>query len=166
MWYKDGYYWRKKNSDGSDGKGDLIFNTCYKILQDEDESDWAYNALDACAILLLTGKRWPGRMWSPLDAESMVERIITLSLRKVGIILKRYEFRYQRRMTRDPFIAFYTLALFLGDDGYIKEVPMPWYLYSPNTWRWRRRLISDDRADYVIRLGYVRAMATILKYEN
>jgi len=72
-WYKDSRFWRKKpdNSwDKSDGKSDLIFNTCYKILRDQDKSEWAYNAIEACADLLLKGQRWPDRMWAPLDAVS------------------------------------------------------------------------------------------------
>ena len=169
IWYKEGCYWRKKSTDGSDGKGDLIFNTCYKILQDGDYSEWAYEALEACSILLLDGKRWPDYMNDDTDCKTWAQRIFNRTTREIlkffGITIHS-KFRYQGRMTRDPFIAFYTLSLFLDHPGYIDAVPIPWYLYSPNTWRWRRRLIEDKRKDYVIRLGYLRDMAGVLNYEQ
>jgi hypothetical protein len=162
-WYKDGWFWRKKNTDESDGKGDLIFNTCYKILRDRDKSDWAYKAMQACANLLLKGQRWPERMWAPLDAESWIERIIVRSLKHwFGITVKRYEFRYQGRMVRDSWIALYTACVFLDRKQFIEAVSMPWYLYSPEVWRWRKRLIKDERIDYKRRLGFLRAKAVVM----
>ena len=159
--YKDGPYWRKTNYDGSNGKSDLIFNTCYKLLRDQDKSDWAYSAIEACSNLLLDGKRWSDRMSDDTDCKTWIQRIVNRSLRELGI-LKHPKFRYQGRMSRDPFIVLYTTALFLGVPEYIEAVPMPWYIYSRNTWRWRRRLIRDNRVDYVRRLGYLRSRAVVL----
>ncbi len=165
-WYRDSWFYRKKanNSwDKSDGKSDLIFNTCYKILQGRSRTDWAYRSMQACADLLLKGQRWPDRMWAPLDAESWVERIIVRSLRHwFGIEVNRYEFRFQGRMVRDSFIALYTVCVFLDRKQFIDAVPMPWYLYSPEVWRWRRRLIKDERIDYKRRLGWLRASAVVM----
>lgn len=164
--YRDGTFWRKKSADGSDGKGDLIFNTCYKIIQDVDVSPWALSALGSCGLLLKMRKRWPNRMDDGMDAESWIERIIVRSLKKIGIVVKRYEFRYQGRMTRDGYIAWITACTLTHNEYMIKGVTLPWYLYSRNTWRWRRRLIQDDRMDYVQRLGYLRSLAVVFKFET
>ena len=162
-WYKDDFFWRKKSADGSDGKGDLIFNTCYKIFRDKDKSNWAYCALVDCGTELILRQRWPDRMWDSLDAESWIERIIVRSLKHwFSIIVKRYEFRYQGRMTRDPFIAFYLVCVFLDRKQFIEVVDMPCYCYSHTTWRWRRRLIKDERVDYRRRLEWLRAKAIVL----
>ena len=163
--YIDGNFWRHEIADGSMSKGDIIFETCYLILKDEDQSDWAYGAIEACSVLLLDGKRWPDRMSDNTDVNSWIGRIINRSLRKIGI-LKNPKFRFQGRMTRDPWIAFYTACLYLGEPGYIESVPIIWYLYSPKTWRWRRRLIKDNRKDYVIRLDSLRALAVTLNYKG
>ena len=102
-------------------------------------------------------------MWAPLDAESWIERIIVRGLKHwFGITIKRYEFRWQFRMVRDSFIALYTAVIFYGVPEYILYTPMPWYVYSPKTWKWAKRLIKDNRADYVRRLGYLRARAVVL----
>ena len=182
-WYKDGYFWRKKanNSwDVSDGKDDLIFNTCYKILRDKDKSDWAYDAIEDCSNLLLDSKRWPDRMSDDSDCKTWCERIFNRTSRDIVKWIERKinrqvkcfdrfrhpKFRYQGRMVRDSFIALYPACLFLGEPGYIEAVPINWYLYSPKTWRWRRRLIRDNRIDYVIRLGYLRSLSNTINYET
>lgn len=165
-WYKDGYFWCKKSIDGSDGKGDLIFNTCYKIFKEKDISEWAHKALKACSELLNEGNRWPDRMCSEADADSWIERIVVRSLKKIGIKTKGWGFRYQKRMVRDSFIALYTASLFLEVPKYIKDTPIPKFLYSFKTWKWRRRLLEDARVDYVIRLDYLRANAVVLNYKG
>ena len=99
-----------------------------------------------------------------LDSESWVERIINRMLWKIGFRYDWYEKRYQKRMSRDPFILFYTASIFLRVPEKIEYVTMPLYCYSPHTWKWRRRLIKDDRGEFVIRLGYFRAMAITMKY--
>lgn len=167
-WYKDGNFWRKKanNSwDKSDGKSDLIFNTCYKILRDRDKSEWAFNAIKACSKLLRQGQRWDDRMSDSTDCKTWIGRIINRSTRDVlkllGITIHP-KFRYQGRMVRDLFIALYTTAIFYGVPEYIIYTPMPLYLYSPEVWRWRKRLIKDERIDYKRRLGYLRARAVVM----
>jgi len=65
-------------------------------------------------------------------------------------------------MVRDSFIALYTACVFLDRKQFIDAVPMPWYLYSPEVWRWRRRLIKDERIDYKRRLGWLRAKAVVM----
>lgn len=159
-WYKDKFFWRKKSSDGSDGKGDLIFNTCYRIRRMKDKSEWAYHALQACSDLLNEGRRWPERMWDTLDAESWIERIIVRSLKHgFNIRVARYEFRYVGRMVRDSFTALYNASVLLGVKQYIIRTPMPWYVYSPEVNKWRRRLIKDERDIYKRRLTWLRADA-------
>ena len=128
-WYKQGYFWRRKTSDGSDGKGDLIYNTCTKILQDEDMSTWALWAFCYCGVLLKDGKRWPDSLNEGDDAESWLERIIHQRINKL-FNKQILPFRYQRRMTRDPYIAFYALAIFLDKPMFIEQTPIKWYCYS------------------------------------
>ena len=105
-------------------------------------------------------------MWDEKDAESWIERIIVRSLKKIGITVKNAEFRFQGRMVRDSFIALYTTSILLNVPEYIENTVMPWYVYSPKTWKWRRRLLKDNRIDYVIRLGYLRANAVVLSYKG
>jgi hypothetical protein len=165
-WYKDGYFWRKKSRDKSDGKGDLIFNTTYKIYRENDRSEWAYKALEACSELLNDRKRWADRMYDPLDAESWIERIIVRSLKKLGMPPNRYEFRYQGRMVRDSFISLYHTAMFLEYEKIITATPMVWYTYSPEIWKWKNRLIVDDRTDYKVRLWWMRGDTIAIKHKN
>ena len=178
VWYHDGPYWRKTSKDKSDGKSDLVFNTCYKILRDKDKSDWAYKAVEACSNLLLDSKRWPDRMNDDSDCKTWCERIFNRTLREIVQWIERKinrqvkwfdrfrhpKFRYQGRMVRDSFIALYTTCLFLGEPGYIEAVPMPWYCYSPEVWRWRRRLIQDNRDIAWQRLEWLRSYADVLNH--
>lgn len=165
-WYKDGYFWRKKSRDGSDGKGDLIFNTTYKIFVDKDKSPWAYESINACSQLLNDRKRWADHMWQSLDAESWIERIIVRSLKKLGMPPNRYEFRYQGRMVRDSFISLYHTAMYLKYEQIIIDTPMVWYTYSPETWRWKNRLIVDDRLKFKVRLWWMRGNTIGMKYKD
>ena len=76
------------------------------------------------------------------------------------------EFRSQTRMTRDPYTAFYTACIMLDLKEDIEIVKIPWYLYRPEVWTWRRRLIKDNSKDYVKRLRYLRALAVVKNYED
>lgn len=160
-WFKDGPFWRHPDSTGP---GDLIFNTCYKIIQDVDVSPWALEALTACCQLLKARKRWPDR----LSLDNTAKNWIQWQWSKL-----EGDHRYSRPqgdMTRDPYIAWISACVLTRNEYLIKGVSIPWYLsnpfYAPKTMRWRRKLIKDDRKVYVKRLSYLRALAVSFKFES
>lgn len=104
------------------GLGDLIYNTLRKIIEDGDTSEWAQEAFDRCAVLLIQGKRWPDRL-DPLRVKGK----------------KRY--RSQNRMTRDPWVLFYAACIHLDRREYIYLKPQ-WWLWRPNLWALRRALLG------------------------
>ncbi len=153
-WHKDGPYWRHSESSNA---GDLIFNTCYKIIQDADISEWSFIALIACGNLLEIRQRWPLRLDEPDTSKTWIQ----WKWYKWGFGKKVYS-RPRHVMTRDPYIAWTTACIFTNNKHLIRRAPMPWYLYSPEIWRWRRRLIKDKRIDYKRRLGWLRARAVVM----
>lgn len=192
-WFKDGNFWRKagepweKTLRGiyTHGLGDLIYNTLSKIVDDNDTSDWAYDALDACYNLLLCGQRWPDRLngiesknylhwrWSRVVYKVAHQRGNKWSyLNGFGKIVVKLgyknvqKYRPQGNMTRDPFAAFDAACLHLGMSQLIEFVPIPLHLYTPQVWKNRNRLINDDRPQWIQRLGYYRAIAAKLEYER
>ena len=155
QWFKDGYFWRHP---GSRDAGDLIYNTMSRIIDMEDKSEWAYISLDFCILLLFDGKRWPNRLNQDNTAKNWFQW-------KWSRLLKNGKYtRPQTNMTRDPYIATITCAIFLGGHDYIQNIHIPIHLYSLKTWRWRRRLIKDSRPDWVQRLDYLRSTATRMNY--
>lgn len=155
QWFKDGYFWRHSVSTNA---GDLIYNTMSRIIDMRDKSDWAYSALDACFLLLFDRKRWPNR----LSRDDMAKNWFQWQWSKF-LGNGKYS-RPQGNMTRDPYIAVITCALFLDQHEVIENIHIPLYLYSRETWVWRRRLIKDNRKNYIQRLDYLRATATRMNY--
>ena len=52
-----------------------------------------------------------------------------------------------KRMTRDPYImtiCAYTQILDTYMPRYVSETKIPWYLYRPHVWAWRKYLITGD----------------------
>ena len=178
-WYKEGYFWRKKGPEWEEqiygypisGKGDLIFNTCAKIIDDRDTSDWAKLAELLCWECLYNGKRWPDDMNHYFDAVNWFQWRWSQLLYKLKI-RKTVMYRPQNNMTRDPFIAWMTLSVIFDE---IIVMKIPWYLFRPSIWIWRRYLITGrglwwyrfltirkPRKDYVKRLrGYMDLAITI-----
>ena len=111
-------------------KGDMIYATCRKIIDDNDTSPWAYNALEIMADLLFKRKRWPDSLNHELDAKNFIHAKLT----------GRY--RSQKNMTRDPYILFYALCVHLNRPQFIETVTIPIHLYSRRTWVWRKTLIA------------------------
>lgn len=165
IWYKDAYYWRRTDGD-RDGTGDLIFNTCTKIIQDRDRSDWAIWSLLDCERLLKDRKRWPDRLNTGKEIRTLVGHYVYRILRRLKLT-KAKRYGYQKRMSRDPFIAWFALCEYLNVPEKILEVPIPWYLYRPSVWQWRRRLITGGHPKrYVRRLRYLRSLAVVWHYER
>lgn len=124
-------------------KGDIIYNTCRKIIDDNDCSEWAYRALEICAELLYERKRWPDEFNHPNDAKNINEYIISKLFYDAGDNDWRL-YRPQTNMTRDPWIYWIALCVHLNRRQFIEVVTIPFYLYlnSPTTWVWRRFLIT------------------------
>jgi len=171
-WYQYKNYWLRESKKGEkdrygfapEGLGDLIFNTMTEIIKRKDKSKWAYDSLVDCACLLLTNRRWPDEFqekYKQFIAKTKIGHKISKRLFKLGI-RSTMKYRSQSSMTRDPFIAFYTVCVFLDRKQFIEAVPMPWGNYSPEIWRWRKRLIKDNRAEYKRRLRWLRAKAIVL----
>lgn len=135
-WFKDGPFWRHPKSSNA---GDLIFNTCDKILRDGDKSEWAHSALMACFELLKARLRWPDR----LDKEHTADTWIQWKWYKWGFGKKVYS-RPQHVMTRDPYIAFYAVCVFLGRRDLISQVNVPINCFSPGFYIYRKYLITHN----------------------
>jgi len=152
-WYRDLYFWRKRSraweyrkySDFPDGKGDLIFNTCYKIMLDLDKSSWAAESVAACSKLLKEGKRWPNRMNRDFDALTRIGWLVSKTLHKLHLS-KHEKFRPQRSRSLDSYIAVYACAIETlsrtSSWVLINQTPIPWYLNTPVVWAWRRYLLT------------------------
>lgn len=169
-WYKWKGYWRRTNDDGRDGTGDLIFNTMTKIIDDKDTSHWAFNAFFQCHYLLKEGLRWPNELNLPGQAPNWW---IWYVCKFFGI--KKYSYRCQRDMTRDPYIAFYACYAHLKGintyyddviDHYFKEIEIPWRLYSFVTWKWREQLLNDERGEVRIHLDYLREFTDVTLFDK
>ena len=172
MYYKDGYYWRKQSpgwelddyGDVPDGKGDLISRTMSRIIEQDDKSNWAYDALFSCGVLLDFRKRWPDTMNQEMDAKNWFEWKWSQYRFKRGKV-KHVKYRPQGNMTRDPYTYFYACCVHLDKLDYIKDVTIPFHLYTPTVWLWRKSLIIGKRKwlynllekpDYALRLATMR----------
>lgn len=153
-WVKVSGLWRRKDDDRW-GTGDVIFNTCSKIIQDNDTSDWAYAAVGQCIDLLLADKRWPDSLNTGYEAPNMI-----------AWRFKKYKYRPQTRMSRDPFIAVIACLVLFDNTWVIKYLDIPPWLYRHSVWTWRKRLIKDDSKFYIKRLRYLRALATVKHFER
>ena len=188
-WYKDRCFWRKKNDDGSNGKGDLIFNTADEIikkkLRGEEMDEWDRSSLSGQRMLLSLRMRWPNYMnedapeW---DVDTWARRIINRSRNKIrhwirkktGITIgKLLQFRFQGRMTRDPYTAWATACILAGEEDLIDTLRLPWYIYSAAFWNWWEYIKTHDEKylkryrfwdrpsniDFVARLEEIREIA-------
>ena len=155
-WYKENHFWRRENSDGSDGMGDLVYNTCGKILWDKDKSEWAHESLKRCYDILRVYKRWPDFMndhKSVVDTrlESEFNRILNKirawgarkDIKLIGkILMNQKPFRYQRRTTRDMYVAFYTACMFLEEYSMIGLISPRFKINRFDLITWRMYLIT------------------------
>ena len=185
-WYKKDGYWRDQIGKPDVGIYDLIYNTCGKIAYDKDTSEWAYQALLKCFILLCGRRRYPDGIDYSEAASTLIGMILGRSTNKITYFIDRvfktnirthFPFRYQYRMTRDPYIAFFTACKVLGEQRKIELITIPIYLYRPNTWSWHKYLktnkliyfklykfwnkFSTSKKEYVERLGELKEIALL-----
>jgi len=184
--YKDGYFYRKpgheweKDLYGEDvnGKGDLFPNTCRKIADDKDKSEWARRSLLYTRIFLKQGLRWPNRMWQKIDANTRI-RWRWSQLCKWLYLVSKVKYRSQNSITRDPWIYFIVACVVTGNERYMDDIKPPWYLFNPGVWTWRRYLITGKglwlyyfltlnypKLDYTIRLRKYMDMAVEIKTQT
>lgn len=168
-WVKGRCFWRRTGPYENSGICDYIFNHCTKILMDQDDSLWAVRSFLEAAEMLQDGKRWPDHL-TPEGAAPT--RWVYWPLKWLGV--KKYTFRAQDDLTRDPFIAMGAVYVWFMSRGVghgkiqpaFKATKIPWWLYRTTTFRWRRRLIKDSSKHYVKRLRYLRAYATVKYFET
>lgn len=123
------------------GKGDIIYNSLRRIIDDKDTSDWAFRALWICKELLLDGKRWPDWMNHERDAKNRIGWWWSRLLYNLYLI-NHQKYRPQTSMTRDPWCYFYTASVILERKRFVEIVPIPWWLWRQPVWAWRRYLIE------------------------
>ena len=181
VWIKDGYFWRDLNY-GKASFGDLIFNTCNKIVEENDMSEWAYYAMLDCYDLIQERKRWPDRMSDETCVKTWFARIVNRTYNKLRYLVyklsgkyygKRKPYKYQKRMTRDIYTAFGPVAITNYSHDLLGNITPVWYCYTPYFWAWFNYMKTSDnkylkryrfwrkmwfkpKKDYVIRLGEIR----------
>jgi hypothetical protein len=148
-WYPDGLFWRdvdgewvvRERGEKTNGKGDLISNTCMKIIFHDNKTAWAYLSLDAMKELLLDRRRWPIRMDQIGDSKNRIDCWWRKFLWWGGARPFKPH-RWPNGMTRDPYIFFYAACVFLGKKEYIREVNIAWYTNRIGIAAWRQCLIE------------------------
>jgi len=187
-WSQEYYFWINKSEDGSNGKGDVGFNTSDQIIKRKDKSGWARISLNAQKYLLDVRQRWPEYMnkYCPeLDVNAWWKRIINRTWNKIRhqirkitgtTIGKLLPFRFRGRMTRDPYIAWATACVILDRRELIESIKLPWYIKTPSFVAWWNYLKFRDelflmdyrfwksmwfksKKDYVIRLNELKELA-------
>lgn len=159
-WEKRGYFWWHVGR----WNGDLIYNTCTRIIDMQDDSDWAKMAIIECATLLQKRIRWPEDREN--EAKGYWDWYGTKLLKWLYIIPKA-KARPKKDITRDPFIAFYAACEFLNMQIFIKTTRMPLRTHRfTKTYWWWRKLIRDPRKKFVKRLDYYRSIGDIYDFKN
>lgn len=122
-------------------KGDMIYITMRKIIDDNDRSEWAYNALEICGELLYDKKRWPDSLNSFLDATTWIECKRSECDYKLGISHTKL-YRPQTEMTRDPYTLFYAACVALDRMQFVEVVSLPIHLWRPVFGAWKYYLLT------------------------
>jgi hypothetical protein len=115
---QEGYFYLDQRE--SRGNGDLLYNTFRKIIDTNDQSEWAWIAFQKCYECLKKGQRWP---------DSLSDRITTTN-------------HEQYDMTQDPWILGYCCAVSLDVADMIKEARPPRFFWLPDKNAWRRALLG------------------------
>lgn len=140
-WYKQYGLWFCKSKDwefgkywqNPEGKGDCIANTCMRIIEQNDRSEWAFTAMMIISDLLLEGKRWPDEMNHDLDADNMIEHWLS------GV------YRPQNNMTRDSYVYAMCLAIHLRLPQYVKATKIPLHLQRPGLISFKKVLLRNTK---------------------
>ncbi len=148
-WYQSHGLWLRESKSWEfneygfrpEGIGDCIFNTCNKIIEDNDTSEWAIYSIHRCGILLAQRKRWPDELHPLQAATNWFDWKFSAWMFRHGKIDQRL-YRPQGNQTRDGYIAYFAVCAMFGYTELIKDVTVPLHLYRPNLWAWRKYLIT------------------------
>ncbi len=163
-WYRDIVkQWQvKKYGFPPRGLFDLIYLNCRKIIDDKDTSEWAYDMIEICGSLLIQKIRYPWDYVPDNMAKNRLDELWSKIMYRLKIT-QHQKYGPITKLTRDPYIYFYTACVMLDRKQYIEAVKIPWYLniHTRKTLRWRKYLITGKgyRKDYVILLDYYRSLA-------
>lgn len=124
------------------GIGDCMFRTGIWAAVNK-----SYKQFYTVTQWLLERKRWPDEFNNNHMARNRVQWRWSQLLFMIEI-QKTVLYRPQGHMTRDPYISYYRTAMVLGMDWWIEKIKIPWYLYRPTVWAWRRFLITGSRWSY------------------
>ncbi len=127
------------------GKGDVLFRTSLAAIA------FKYQGVEMLSEVkknLREGRRWPSWLDSERDARSRWDKYIAdrRHEKKPGKY-PRTKYRWVKGMTRDPYIMFWIACKLLGLDAWIKDTPLPKYLYRPQIVAFRRYLMYGEQKD-------------------
>lgn len=148
LWFRESKFWEEsKYGFAPEGLGDVIFNTCDRLMQqilDESDRPWQIGALTISSLCLINRLRWPEWVNRPADriAKNWWDWTWSRILYQLGIN-KMVKYRYQKDITRDPFIMFYCCSLTYNLPGHL-NIRMPWYLWRPTVHNWYKYLVTKD----------------------
>lgn len=110
--------WSSKSKNG-----DLLYNTCREIIDENRKDAWAHESLFRVFKHLEVGQRWPTYMKEYIHP-SIHHR--------------------QYHMTQDPWIMAYCCAVHLGRYDLILEYKPSCKIFNlPDKWAWRRALLGQ-----------------------
>lgn len=170
VWYPDGLFWRhhdpewaiKLRGADSQSKGDVIFNTLKRIIDQEDFSRWAYNSFEECGSLLIQGKRWPDRMNQHDDCKGWIcfywQKIKFFVYKQAEKVYKRSgnktakrvmnaihcKHGHQKNVTRDGWTMLFVAASKMNRAQFFHIKVRPGRLWRPNWMRWIKYLRTGD----------------------
>jgi hypothetical protein len=126
------------------GLGDLIFNNLQKIIEDDDKSDWARQIFDECTVLLMQNKRWPDEMNPSRMCKSKACSAYNKTKFQVAKLFNKdvkLKYRWQKDMTRDPWVIYYAACVHFDEREFIQLKP-PWWLWRPTLWALRKAMLG------------------------
>ena len=133
-------------------KGDCLFNSLTRILDQNDHSDWADKCIETCSNLLKERKRWCEELNDSNDAKNRIDEYWSKLMHKWGF-RDHHKYRPQKSITRDPWIALYVVAVDRDRRGLLLNKP-PWWLRTPTFAAWRKHLIKPNKWSlFIFRLG-------------
>ncbi|MCK5022564.1 MAG: hypothetical protein KAS04_00180 [Candidatus Aenigmarchaeota archaeon] len=105
--------------DPESGNGDVEYNTCREIIDNDEKYAWAHMALEEVFRCLEMGVRWP----------DYIAHLIKVN--------------DQTRMSQDPWLLAYCCAIHLGRVDLIEKYKPSIKIFNlPDKWAWRRALLG------------------------
>ncbi len=140
------------------GAFDVIYNTCRKIIDDNDKSDWAYDAVFECANLLRARIRYPDKWVTKNVAKNRIDEWWSIKMYNCRYkdrdwfkkLFKQDTGKYVKigpntKLTRDPYVYLYAACVHLNILQFIEVIQPPWYLFRPSLWVWRKYILHRTK---------------------